>query len=357
MCVMRMKENPLLVCADVKPSRPDFTVVGVFNCGGVRTEEGVTLVCRVAEMCSDRGDDVIRIPHVETGGTIGAMEFNRSDPRYDFTDPRAIVERDGRRVAALSSMSSLRRAFAPDGVHFVCDDTPLFPLDPRSEEWGAEDPRITRLEDGQYAMTYSSVSRNGVGVSLALSDDLVTWNRQGMILPPANKDTVIFPKKIDGTWWMLHRPILDGLGASDIWIASSSDLVHWGGHQHLAGCRTGQPWEMRKIGAGAHPMEVDAGWLVLYHGVDEKEHYRVGALLLDKQDPRSVLARTPQPIFQPEEPYERNGFFSNTVFPCAAWIEGDEVVTYYGGADSCVCGARLSLSDIMDSLVYGRRAL
>jgi predicted GH43/DUF377 family glycosyl hydrolase len=69
------------------------------------------------------------------------------------------------------------------------------------------------------------------------------------------------------------------------------------------------------------------------------------------------LARTPQPIFQPEEPYERNGFFSNTVFPCAAWIEGDEVVTYYGGADSCVCGARLSLSDIMDSLVYGRRAL
>ncbi|GMO13045.1 MAG: glycoside hydrolase family 130 protein [Treponemataceae bacterium] len=350
----RAIENPLLTVADVKPTIHELCAVGIFNPACVKTADGVILLCRLAEsaVTPDNLDNSaeIKIPTGASGGKISFTTFNRNDMHIDVSDNRVIKDSRTQRVLALSSFSTIRKAVSKDGIHFTLDDTPLFFPNSADEEWGTEDPRITILEN-KYYITYSAVSHNGVGVVLCETTDFVNFTRHGMIIPPQNKDAVLFPEKIGGKYFLLHRPVTDGLGACDIWIAESDDLIHWGNHRHVAGCDTGHDWEIAKIGAGAPPIRIPEGFLVLYHGVDCGQCYRVGALLLDAAHPERVIARTAKPIFEPEMPYERNGFFANTVFPCGAFLLGEKLVVYYGGADCCVCRVDIPLQKIMDMLV------
>ncbi|GGH86343.1 putative GH43/DUF377 family glycosyl hydrolase [Pullulanibacillus pueri] len=181
--------------------------------------------------------------------------------------------------------------------------------------------------------------------------DFKTVERKGMIFAPENKDVLIFPEKINGKYYALHRPVPKSVGGPEVWIAESTNLVHWGNHKHLLGLRESM-WDNGRIGGGAVPIKTDKGWLELYHGADKDHRYCMGAVLLDLNDPTKVIARSNQPILEPEADYEVEGFFGNVVFSCGALLEGDKVKIYYGVADTSMAGAELSLQDILDTLVY-----
>src|SRR5207248_4713001 len=118
----------------------------------------------------------------------------------------------------------------------------------------------------------------------------------------------------------LHRPMPSEVGEPAIWVASSPDLVSWGGHRLVASVREGS-WDSVKIGGGAVPFRVQSngrnGWLAVYHGVNgSPASYSLGALLLDAGDPATVIGRSREPILAPEAPYQREGFFGGVVFTC-----------------------------------------
>jgi beta-1,2-mannobiose phosphorylase / 1,2-beta-oligomannan phosphorylase len=111
-------------------------------------------------------------------------------------------------------------------------------------------------------------------------------------------------------------------------------------------------WDNGRIGGGAVPFKTDKGWLEIYHAADKNDRYCLGAVLLDLHNPAKILAKTEEPILEPEEDYEKNGFFGNVVFTCGLVVEGDTVRIYYGAADESIAGAELSLQEIMSKLSY-----
>ena len=118
-----------------------------------------------------------------------------------------------------------------------------------------------------------------------------------------------------------------------------------------------QRWEARKIGAGPPPVKTEEGWLLIYHGVDENRVCRAGAALLDLEEPWKVIARTPEPILEPEEEYERVGDVPNVVFPEGAGTIGDELLVFYGGADEVCCAASVCLDELVNYLLMQSRAV
>jgi len=158
-----------------------------------------------------------------------------------------------------------------------------------------------------------------------------------------DKDAVLFPKKIDGKYMILHRPMhKEPMG---IWIAYSDDLIEWYGEREImAPCEN---WEEKKIGAGAPPIKTEKGWLLIYHGVDEDSVYRLGAAMLSLDDPSKVIYRHPEPILEPERDYEIRGEVPNVVFTCGACEVGDKYYVYYGGADRVICVATVDKEDML----------
>jgi predicted GH43/DUF377 family glycosyl hydrolase len=409
--VARCPLNPLIRPEDVKPSRPDWEVVGVFNAGAIRHGDAIILLLRVAERPRRTDPDKLPVPVLRAGaetsggffgGAIGprgsagsnggsrwrelresdgaqgaagrqrldgmqetdgshgtgcspdapadrveTVVLDLGDPELDFSDSRVVRDRAGRTVY-LTSLSHLRTARSRDGVRFTVDETPaLFPEGPL-ESWGVEDPRITAI-DGRYCITYSAVSERGVAVGLAVTENFRTYRRLGIILPPTNKDVVIFPERIGGDYWMLHRPSPDGIGLPEIWAARSPDLIHWGDHRYVMGVRDGT-WESGRIGAGCVPIRTEAGWLVLYHGADRRDVYGMGAVLLDLHRPDRVIARLDEPFMTPTEAYETDGFFGRVVFACGAIVDGGKVMMYYGAADQVTARADIDLPSLLEAM-------
>jgi len=194
------------------------------------------------------------------------------------------------------------------------------------------------------------VSEFGVGVGLIKTTDWKHFSREGMIFPPHNKDCAIFEEKIGGKYFALHRPSSPELGGNYIWLAESPDLIHWGQHKCIATVRAGM-WDSVRVGAGAAPIRTDKGWLEIYHGANSEHRYCLGALLLDINDPSKVLARSVEPIMEPTQTYEQTGFFGNVVFTNGNYVEGDTINIYYGASDEVICGAKLSISQILSTLL------
>jgi len=218
------------------------------------------------------------------------------------------------------------------------------------EAWGCEDARVTYLaEERQWYITYTAYSPRGAAVALARSEDLARAERIGLIFSPNNKDAALFPQRFDGRWAVLHRP--DAGGIEHIWSAYSPDLKHWGEPHCVIPERGGPAWDGVKVGAGPPPLLTEHGWLLIYHGVKSyggQLVYRVGMALLDRDRPHKVVARCPNWVFAPEEPYELSGLVGNVVFPTGLLLRGDELWMYYGAADVCVCLATAKLSRLID---------
>jgi predicted GH43/DUF377 family glycosyl hydrolase len=231
------------------------------------------------------------------------------------------------------------------------DPEPTLAANPREfpeEIWGIEDPRITYVPElEKYAVAYTSFSRGGPGVSLAMTTDFKSFERFGVIMQPEDKDAALFPRRIGNHWALIHRPVTT-LGAH-MWISYSPNLHHWGSHKIMLEARRGGWWDANKIGLCSPPIETAKGWLAIYHGVRNTASgsiYRLGLALFDLDKPEVCLLRGDSWMFGPEAPYERGGDVSDVVFPCGQTIaaDGDTIHLYYGAADSCMALATGSIS-------------
>jgi len=248
----------------------------------------------------------------------------------------------------LSHLCAARSANGVDDWHI--DAQPTLEANPRDypeELWGIEDPRITYVPElEQYAVVYTSFSRGGPGVSLAMTKDFKTFERFGVIAQPEDKDAALLPNRIGGLWALIHRPVTT-LGAH-MWISYSPDLRHWGGHKIMLEARRGGWWDANKIGLCSPPIATAKGWLTIYHGVRQTASgsiYRLGLALFDLNRPETCLQRGDSWMFGPEAPYERSGDVKDVVFPCGQTIgvDGDTINLYYGASDSSIALATGSI--------------
>ncbi len=346
----RSPHNPVIAPKDIRPSRANFEVIGVFNAGATRFENEVILLLRVAERPVSTYANITLVGIYDVAkGNIIIKEFSKNDPENDFSDPRLITTPAG---TYLTSISHLRLARSRDGINFEIEDTAAMAPANDYETFGIEDPRITVI-DGIYYINYAAVSPAGVTTSLASTKDFSSFHRHGVIFCPENKDVVLFPEKVNGKYYALHRPVCALFEKREIWIAESPDLFCWGNHRRLMGPHSSF-WDNVKVGAGAVPFKIDPGWLEVYHGVDRNNRYCLGAVLLDAQQPWKVLARAEKPIFEPQADYECDGFFGNVVFTCGLLYENDKLKIYYGAADTTICYAELPIKDILENLKFCR---
>ena len=313
-------------------------------------------------------------------------------------NPGAILTDDGRVLMLYRAVTDLRPyvsrfglAASDDGVHFErVGDGPVFEPKAPFEPGGVEDARITR--DGEdYLVTYAAVSvvpgpvyeemdffarakadpyiaRPGMppmGPSftcLLRSRDLLRFEYETMLTPPGidDRDGILFPEKVAGRYVLIHRPTSwvgksYGTDKAGIWLAFSDDLFTWdygtGSQYLLMAPRDEIAWEAAKIGGGPPPVRTDAGWLMIYHGVDERYVYRVGAALLDPEDPMHVLARAEDFLLAPQLEWEIVGIIPNVVFPTAAVLRGRELLVYYGAADRVVGLATANVDELVGHLL------
>ncbi|HLF65154.1 MAG TPA: glycoside hydrolase family 130 protein [Saprospiraceae bacterium] len=343
---LRFPENPILTPADITPSQPDMKVECVLNPGAFTFDNKTWLLLRVAERPEQKPGKV-SFPILNEKDEFEILEFSADDPELNTSDPRMVVYKG---VTYLSTVSHLRLLCSEDKVHFHEPDsypTRIFGKG-SLESFGIEDCRVVEINKRFY-LTYTEVSENGVGVGLMHTDDWQTMHREGMILPPHNKDCALFPEKVHGKYYCLHRPSGIDIGGNFIWIASSTDLKHWGDHRCILNTRPGS-WDSARIGAGASPIKTKEGWLEIYHGANAHHRYCLGAILMDPDDPVKIIARSKEPIMEPRMKYEQEGFFGHVVFTNGHIIEGDTITMYYGASDTVICGATLSIKEILASL-------
>ena len=261
----------------------------------------------------------------------------------------------------------LALARSRDGVYFVRDgSTPVASPIPFTPDGGClEDPRIIKVGDwyyvtvaarpfppGQYwdestALTRihrgfpahfpAALRQNLTSTHLFLTQDFKSWIRAGRLTDPSldERDVVIFPETVAGKWVTLHRPMQwhgEGFPNSQaaIWIAATPDLLGWKQLRLLA--KAEYDWE-RKIGANNPPLRTPHGWLQIYHAVGPDKHYRLGAMLLDLENPFLVTHRTRRPIYEPQAAYETQGLYPGVCFPCGHAVLNGIYHLYYGGGD------------------------
>lgn len=301
--IERYSDNPILTAADW-PYRANT----VFNPGATLLQDGTTLLlCRVEDM---RGHSHLTVARSRDGVTNWEI-----DPEPTLT---------------------------PDIQNYP------------EELWGVEDPRITYVPElEQYAVLYTSYSRGGPGVSMALTKDFRTFERLGVVMSPEDKDAALLPRRINGEWALIHRPV--GLMGAHMWISFSNDLKHWGTHKLMLEARRGAWWDANKIGLCNPPIETSRGWLVVYHGVRQTAAgaiYRLGLALFDLEAPEICLIRGDEWVFGAEKDYELVGDVGNVVFPCGHTVlpDGDTLRLYYGGADHCIALATTRISALLDWL-------
>ncbi|HLH54644.1 MAG TPA: glycoside hydrolase family 130 protein [Verrucomicrobiae bacterium] len=340
----RLAENPLLRPADLRPSTSGMKIECLLNPGAFRFQDRTWLLLRVAER-PEQKPGKISFPIFGDDGQLRVIEFDQSDPKLDLSDPR-VLRYDG--VHYLTTLSHLRLMESADGLRFREASRPALFGQGALEAYGIEDCRVAQV-GSTYYLTFTAVSRNGVGVGLRSTRDWLQMTTHGMILPPHNKDCALFEHPIQGRYFALHRPSSPDLGGNYIWMAESPDLLHWGNHRCLAHTRPGM-WDSARVGAGASPILTPEGWLEVYHGANEQKRYCLGALLLDRERPWKVLARSQDPIMEPLADYEQKGFFGNVVFTNGHLVDGDRLTLYYGASDSVICAALFSIRQILETL-------
>jgi predicted GH43/DUF377 family glycosyl hydrolase len=275
-----------------------------------------------------------------------------------------------------------------DGIHFeTVSDKPVFSgEDLGFPEGSVEDARVVKIDDvfymcyalqpyafdcwptgiavpDYYPEHYPSWAQNNTAPmitrsGIAVSRDGINFSQLCYTTPPEidDRDNALFPEKINGKFALLRRPMQYvgeeyGTNEPGIWISFSDDLQNWTKPELLAVAEVPQ-WEGLKIGAAAAPLKTEHGWLLLYHGVDSKSVYRVGAMLLDLKDPKKVIARTKSPIMEPQEHYEKFGLIiNNTIFPTAACLCKDELYIYYGCCDTCISLATVPIEELVQHIL------
>ncbi len=223
---------------------------------------------------------------------------------------------------------------------------------------GCEDPRLTRIDDTIY-MTYTSfngwcASAPGIALtSISVADFLHkrwNWEKPRLLSPPneMHKNWVIFPEKIDGKFAVLHSispdiliDYFDDLTGDDSYIKS-----------HYSSKGREAHWDNWVRGVGPPPIKTEEGWLVLYHAMDKRDpnRYKMGAMVLDAEDPTKIVKRASFPLLEPDARYENIGFKPGVIYSCGAVVINDKLFVYYGAADTVVCVATTDLNRLLGRL-------
>ncbi|MEM9295880.1 MAG: glycosidase [Planctomycetota bacterium] len=306
------------------------------------------------------------------------------------TNPAAWLEDDGRvrmlyRAAGHDEQHKVYFGMAEsdDGLNFrrVSDEPVFGPSLDGFDAGCVEDPRVMKIGD-MYFVTYAvraqppgqywlgddapwqrdpltpeapiSLRENYTVTGLALTRDFKTWFRAGPLTDPSvdNRDVMLFPETIHDKWYMIHRPMQwtgPGYGTEypAIWISRGDDPLSQ--HKHALLAKAEFPWEC-KVGGNTPPMRTDDGWLFLYHGVGPDKHYRLGALVLDLDDPTIVRYRSEGWLMEPTEDYELEGYYKGVIFPCGKLVKDGKLHVYYGGGDKVVGVATCDMKQLMDYL-------
>ncbi|MCE3199783.1 glycoside hydrolase family 130 protein [Paenibacillus sonchi] len=274
-----------------------------------------------------------------------------------------------------------------DGVHFThVKEEPVVTPDMLGFPYGSvQDPRIVKIGDMFY-MTFAlrpcamNYYPTGTGIPersipeypdgwgeeeghwltrsiLMSSRNLTDWEYVSTTTPLEinDRNNMLFPEKIGGRYALLRRPeeyIGEAYGTEQaaIWISYSDDLKSWEAPTLLAKAENG--WENKKIGASTPPIRTEHGWLLLYHGVDSDTVYRLGAMLLDLENPSKVIARTKEFIMEPETYYEKFGYqIPNVIFPTGCVLDEGILHIYYGVTDTAIALATVPLSEMLEHLL------
>jgi len=284
-------------------------------------------------------------------------------------------------------------ATSKDGIHFErqCTEPVFYSLPNEADGGCVEDPRLAKIGD-LYYLTYAArayapgqywlddvweegvskppmylddtdvygeelpkMAKQNITIScLAITKDFKRYKKLGRITEASvdNRDVVLFPEKINGKYCIISRPKfkdVPGLTMPSIWISFTDDLLEYNTPELLM---TGEEWwEVQRIGAGTTPIKTKYGWLMIYHGVDEKGIYRNGAVLLDLNDPRKILCRTKDIIMEPDQPFEFEGFYEGCVFPTSAVEKDGTLFVYYGCADKYIGLATVDFNEFLEYLV------
>lgn len=278
-------------------------------------------------------------------------------------------------------------ATSKDGFAFErVSDQPVFSPNENNFDSGCvEDARIVKFDD-EFYITYAyrpfppgqywkfehdvvsvpkcgtdapvAIKRNLGNTGLAVTTDFKEYRRLGRITSPIldDRDVILFPEKINGQYVLLHRPKQYvgkdyGVDFPSIWIKFSEDILDWEdkeSHLLLAGVKG--TWE-EKIGGSTPPLRTKDGWLVIYHGVADGGlgYYRVGAVLLDLDNPLKIIAKAPDFIMEPEFDYEIEGYYKGCVFPTGNVIVDNTLYVYYGAADKYVGVATCDVNKLIKS--------
>lgn len=244
---------------------------------------------------------------------------------------------------------------------------PVFIPENATEAKGVEDPRVT-LIDGKIYMMYTAYDGILAQVAAATIDieDLIKrnfakWERIGLVFQDIwDKDAILFPDKINGKYIIFHRI------EPSIWMVPMDKLEFPApkeNHSIIVGPRLGWMWDSLKLGAGTQPIKTQFGWLQIIHGVDRNKVYRLGVILTDLTKPERLLYRSPNPVLSPETEYEigKSGesWVPNVVFTCGAVPSEDkevldaedEILVYYGAADTHICLASGRVGDLIPESV------
>ena len=270
-------------------------------------------------------------------GTIAADGGVTIDPTVRLASLPRITGR-----VAVAEGERIDIAFRPDED---LSERVIFPIT-EFQSNGIEDARFVEFTDEgkrTYYATFTAYSGRAIRSELIETSDFVTFRMSPLTGPAArNKGMALFPRRIDGRYAMIGRQDNENL-----YLIYSDDLYAWGGGQAIV--KPKQPWEFVQIGNCGSPIELDEGWLLLTHGVGPVRKYSIGAVLLDKQDPSRVLARSAEPLVRPDLS-EREGYVPNVVYTCGAMRHGDRIILPYAVSDTFSKIATIDIAELLETL-------
>lgn len=297
----------------------------------------------------------LKLSELGAGSELASSVLDRLPEQFTLAELEAsltIVAERGPPAAISFETTKIIRVLAASNymVRFAPDSDPgervIFPAGP-NETRGMEDARFVRfvsdLGEATYYATYTAYDGFEILPQLIETRDFATFRISTLNGSAAqNKGMALFPRRVGGSYMMLSRRDRENLH-----LSTSDHVRFWNDVSELY--RPTRPWELLQIGNCGSPLETEAGWIVLTHGVGAMRRYVIGAILLDREDPRRVIGSLREPLLEPDDS-ERDGYVPNVVYTCGGIIAGDRLVLPYAYSDSGIRFAHLSIADLLTEL-------